>query len=55
MIHILFGQSEAAALKYVLKKIKADKEQVITIGENFAVGPIWRIHDNSGFQKELIG
>lgn len=49
MIHILFGDSPAGALKYALKKMRLSKrEKVISFWDMFSVGPVWKLHEKAG-------
>ena len=49
MIQILFGQSAAGTLNYVLQKLgHAKDEQFIKFWENFSVGPIWHLQNEEG-------
>lgn len=48
-VHIVFGESTAGSLKLVIKQLGyADTNKVICIKERFAVGPLWRLHEEEG-------
>ncbi|MBN6187785.1 DUF1835 domain-containing protein [Aneurinibacillus sp. BA2021] len=49
MVHILFGDSPAGSLKVALKDLGVYKEEnVITFWDMFSVGPVWRLHEETG-------
>lgn len=54
MIHILFGASAAGGLKYVLREMGLDKkEKVISFWDQFSIGPVRRLHKESGVNSRF--
>ncbi|MGX1195230.1 DUF1835 domain-containing protein [Metabacillus sp. SLBN-84] len=54
MIHIVFGTSVSGSLKFVLKEMGIEKEdKVISFGEMFSIGPVWKLHENNGLQSRF--
>lgn len=50
-VHILFGGAASGSLKVTLKKMGLNKEEkVISFWDIFAVGPIWKLHEECGRQ-----
>jgi hypothetical protein len=54
MVHILFGDSPAGALKVILKEMGIyQEEKVIAFWDMFSVGPVWELHDKSGEESRF--
>ncbi|MEK5392949.1 DUF1835 domain-containing protein [Margalitia sp. FSL K6-0131] len=47
MIHIIFGASASGSLKFVLREMGLNKEQVIAFWDIFSIGPIWKLHEEN--------
>ncbi|MFD2442466.1 DUF1835 domain-containing protein [Bacillus sp. CGMCC 1.16607] len=52
-IHILFGPSPAGCLKVVLKDLDIEGEHVISLWDMFSVGPIWKLHEETGKKERF--
>ncbi|CEI81738.1 DUF1835 domain-containing protein [Oceanobacillus sp. M60] len=49
VVHILFDDSAAGSLKWVLKEMGLqDEEMVISFSDVFSIGPIWQLHNQAG-------
>ena len=47
--HIVFGDSASGSLRMVLKDMKLqDSEEIIHFSDLFSIGPIWRLHEETG-------
>lgn len=49
-IHIVFSDSSAGSLRQAIKKLNSN-DVVIAIPINFAIGPLWRLHDRDGLKR----
>ena len=48
-VHIVFGDSASGSLKFVLKEMDLQqKEQIISLSDNFSIGPVWQLHNEKG-------
>jgi len=48
-IHLAFGESSAGSLRYAIKKLGWDAHhQVIAFHDDFAIGPVWKMHEEQG-------
>lgn len=48
-VHIVFGDSASGSLKFVLKEMGLQqKEQIISLSDNFSIGPVWQLHNEKG-------
>ncbi|RLL48309.1 DUF1835 domain-containing protein [Oceanobacillus piezotolerans] len=48
-VHILFDASSSGTLKRVLHEMKLhEEENVISFSDLFSIGPMWRLHENTG-------
>lgn len=48
-VHILYDDSSAGSFKVTLKNLDVNKvENIISFSEMFSIGPVWRLHEQSG-------
>ncbi|MFF2479978.1 DUF1835 domain-containing protein [Paenibacillus sp. NPDC058071] len=48
-VHIAFGESVAGSLKLAIKQLgHADSHKIVTFGDFFSIGPLWRLHEEEG-------
>ncbi|KQL50533.1 hypothetical protein AN964_23025 [Heyndrickxia shackletonii] len=53
MKHIIFGASASGSLKFVLREMGLNKEEVIAFWDTFSIGPIWKLHEENGVKSRF--
>jgi len=53
-VHLVFGQSSAGTLKIMLRELGLEHQEcVLCFSYLFSVGPIWKLHEKSGWNHRI--